>query len=343
MARFLMRCLAVAALAVSLAQAAWSAKADPFQIIVPEPETPLAPNSVIDLALRMGYYEKAGVDVRLVRVQATPAAIAALRSGQGDMANVALDTAVQLIARDQMALRGVVSPDKALPYVIVGKKALTSPKQLEGKVFGVGQIGGVDYVQTRAVLRNLGVDIDKMRYVAVGQPMVRAQALVAGEIDATAITLGAWLTLPDRANLGVVLDQQAYYQAAPFVTKLNVVTEETAKTRGKEVEAVVRATIQASRDFATHPEFWVEGMMKARPDVPREQLEALAKAYAGDWSVNGGLDERELEATTDALYGTEEFKSLPRRVQPGEWIDRRFVDDALRDLGAYKPAADLRN
>lgn len=339
MLRIVHRLLAVAAMATPALLAAPLADAAPFQIIITEPETPLVPNSVIDLAEKMGYYKKAGVDVELVRVRATPSAVAALRSGQGDMANVALDTALQLIARDQMKLRGVVSPDRALPFVIVGKKGLTSVKQLEGKIFGVGQIGSVDYVQSRNVLGNLGVDVDKVRYLAVGQPTVRGQSLLAGQIDATTITLGTWLTLPNRDKLDMVLDQAAYYQAAPFVTKLSVVTEQTAKDKKKEVEAVVRATIMASRDFAAHPELWVEGMMKARPDVPREQLEELAKAYAKNWTVNGGLDEADLIATTDALYKSEDFQNLPRKVAPSEWIDRSFIDSVLREQGEYKAAA----
>jgi NitT/TauT family transport system substrate-binding protein len=83
-------------------------------------------------------------------------------------------------------------------------------------------------------------------------------------------------------------------------------------------------------------------MVKARPDVPREQLEVLAKAYAKNWSVNGGLDDGELKATTDALYKTEDFQGLPRRVDPAAWIDRSFIETVLGDLGAYK-AASMQN
>ncbi|HTJ63362.1 MAG TPA: ABC transporter substrate-binding protein [Alphaproteobacteria bacterium] len=334
MLRFVMRLLAVAAVLLPAAFAA----AAPFKIIVPEPETPLVPNSVIDLAEQMGYYKKAGVDVEIVRVKATPAAIAALSSGQGDMANVSLDVAIQLVARNQMKLKGVISPDKALPFMIIAKKGLTSPKDLEGKVFGVGQVGSVDYAQTRNVLANLGVDIDKIKYLAIGQPSVRAQSLIAGQIDATTVALGTYLTMPSHDAVDVMLDAAAYYKAAPFVTKVSVVTADTAAKRAKEVAAVVKATIAASRDFSAHPEHWVDGMVKARPDVPREQLEALAKAYAGHWSVDGGLDAKELTATTDALYKSLDFKDLPRKVDPKDWIDRSFIDTALDALGSSKPA-----
>ena len=308
-----------------LAMPALPAMAEPFRIIVTEPETPLVPNSVIDLADQLGYYKKAGVDVQLIRVKATPVAVAALKSGQGEMANIGLDIALQLIARDQMQLKGVISPDKALPFVIVGKKDIATPKQLEGKVFGVAQVGSVDYVQTRMVLAKLGVDIDKLRFLAVGQPMIRAQALAAGQIDATAVTIGTWLTLPSQDGLSLLVDQAAYYRAAPLITKLNVVTAETAKTRSKDVAAVVQAILAASRDFARNPELWVDAMAKARPDIKREQLEVLSKAYAKSWQVDGGLDEAELEFTTDAFYKSEDFKDMPKRVAPKDWIDRSFI------------------
>jgi NitT/TauT family transport system substrate-binding protein len=307
---------------------AMPAAAEPFRIIVTEPETPLVPNSVIDLADRLGYYKKAGVDVELVRVKATPAAVAALRSGQGEMANIGLDIALQLVARDQMQLKGVISPDKALPFVIVGKKDIAGPKQLEGKIFGVGQVGSVDYVQSRMVLTKLGVDLAKLRFLPIGQPPIRAQALAAGQIDATAVTIGTWLTLPSQGGLSLLVDQADYYKAAPLITKLNVVTAETAKTRAKDVAAVVKAILTASRDFAKNPELWVDAMTQARPDIKREQLEVLAKAYANSWQVDGGLDEAELEFTTDAFYKSDDFKDIPKRVEPKDWIDRSFIEAA---------------
>jgi NitT/TauT family transport system substrate-binding protein len=331
----MLRSLVRLALASILLPAAF-AVAEPFKIIVPEPETPLVPNSVIDLAERMGYYKKAGVEVEIVRVKATPAAIAALSSGQGDMANVNFDIAVQLVARDQLKLKGVISPDKALPFMIIAKQGLTKPKDLEGKVFGVGQVGSTDYVQTRAVLATLGVDIDKIKFISIGQPTVRAQSLIAGQIDATTVALGTYLNLPGHDTLSVVLDDAAYYKAAPFVTKLSVVTAETAQKKRKEVAAVVEATLAASRDFSAHPEIWVNGMVQARPDVPRDQLEQLAKAYDGHWSVDGGLNAAELTATTDALYKSPDFKDLPRKVEPKDWIDTSFIDAARKKLG---PAA----
>ena len=309
-----------------------AASAAPFRIIITETETPLVPNSVIDLANRLGYYKKAGVDVELVRVQQTPSAIAALRSGQGDMANIALDSALQLVARNQMKLKGVISPDKALPFVIATSRDITSAKQLEGKAFGVARVGSVDYLLSRTVLSKLGLNPDKVQYLALGQPPVRAQSLLAKRIDATTFSIGVWSSLADKSSLNMLVDQQKFNDAAPFITKLNVVSEAVAKDRAKDVQAVVDGIMAASRDFAKDPKIWIDAMTQARPDVKRADLESLADNYKANWSVNGGVNMAALSYTTDTIYLDPEWKDV-RKVEPTEWIDLSFVDHALKASG----------
>jgi NitT/TauT family transport system substrate-binding protein len=315
--------------------------AAPFRLIITETETPLVPNSVQEFALTLGYYKRAGVDVELVRVQQTPSAIAALRSGQGDMANIAVATAVELVARDQMKLRAVLSPDKSLPFLIAAKKTVMRPKDLEGKVFGVARVGSVDYELARLALGRLGVAVDKIQYLAVGQPPVRAQALAAGQLDATAVSIGVWLAVPDKTGLTVLLDQSAFFRAAPFISKVSVVTTDTAAAKGPQIESVVRGIIAASRDFAREPKRWVDAMVAARPDVKRADLEVLATTYRQAWSVNGGLNVKNIAFTTDTVYRDPEFDGL-RHVAASEWVDTSFIDTALKSVGVDR-AFDARD
>lgn len=332
------RAFALRSAAALAAGAALPARAAaPFRLIITETETPLVPNSVQEFALALGYYKRAGVDVELVRVQQTPSAIAALRSGQGDMANIAVATAVELVARNQMALKAVVSPDKTLPFLVAAKKSIARPKDLEGKVFGVARVGSVDYELTRLALGKLRVDVDKIAYLAVGQPAVRAQALAAGQLDATSISIGVWLAIPDKNGLAVLIDQNAFFHAAPFVSKVSVVTADTATAKQPQVEGMVAAIIRASRDFARDPERWVRAMAAARPDVKHADLETLAAAYRQAWSVNGGLNVHNLDFTTETVYRDPNFAGL-RRITAAEWVDTSFIDAALRGIGVDRSA-----
>jgi NitT/TauT family transport system substrate-binding protein len=161
---------------------------------------------------------------------------------------------------------------------------------------------------------------------------VRAQALAAGQIDATTISIGVWLSMPDKSAVREMVDQASFYKAAPFVSKLNVVTEDVVKKKSKEIAGVVRGIIMASRDFAKDPKIWVAAMEKARPDVKPADLEALGEAYRKEWSVNGGLNIEAVKFTTKTDYKLPDFKDL-RPVEPKEWIDTSFIDATLKDIG----------
>src|SRR4051794_35434796 len=178
-------------------------RAEPFRMIVTDMEVPLVPNSVMELAKQEGYYDRAGVDVAFVRVQQTPLAMAALRAGEGEMANVGLESLLQATAHGATDLRGVMSPNKSLPYLIAGRSEITSIGDLAGKRFGIGRIGSVDHLLTTKVLEADGVDTSKVQFVALGQPQQRAQALAAGQIDATTVSIGTWTAIDDTPGLSV--------------------------------------------------------------------------------------------------------------------------------------------
>lgn len=311
-----------------------AAAAEPFRLIVTDLEPPLVPNSVMDLAVQLGFFEKEGVEVELVRVQQTPSAVAALRAGEGEMANVSVDSVLQLVGRDQMDLKAVISPNKALPFLIASKAEIGSPAELEGKSFGVGRVGSLDHALSGKVLQASGVDPSKLSFVAIGQPNVRAQALAAGQVDATTMSIGVWMALPDKTALRVLVGQEDYYEAAPVVQKVNVVTDEVLASRRDDVAAVVRALIAISRDFAENPDHWVDQMAKARPDTSRENLAVLAKSFAESWSVNGGLNREELEFTVGWAYESPDLEGV-RKVELSEWVDFTLVDEALKAGGAF--------
>lgn len=322
---------AVAALMLSVA----GAMAEPFRLIVTDLETPLVPNSVMDLALQEGYFAREGVDVQLVRVQQTPSALAAIQAGEGDMANIGTDALLLLVAGGSSDLRAVVSPNKSLPYLIAAKESVAASADLPGKSFGIGRPGSLDHSLSVRVLQKQGVDAGRIDFVSLGQPNQRAQALAAGQIDATTMSIGTWAAMPDRSGLHVLVSQDDYYAAAPVVSKVNIVTTKVLEERRDDVRKVVAALIKASRDFAADPAAWTTAMAKARPDIDAETLDVLGKSFAKSWSVNGGLSKDELDYTVSSLYEGEDFAKL-RRVELPEWVDFSVIDEVLTGLGTEK-------
>jgi NitT/TauT family transport system substrate-binding protein len=313
-------------------------QANAFTIVVTEPRTPLVPNSVLELAARMGYFKQEGVDVEFMHVSGTPTAIAALLSGQGDMANVSLQGLLKFSARGETGFRAVGSPDKSLSFMIVGRDSIGSLNDLRGRIFGIGQPGTLDNTLTWQVLRRGGVNPKELRVVSVGHPHSRLLALASGKIDATTASVGSWLTLPDKKGLHVIVSKDAYFRAAPVVAKVNVVSQATLAEKHEQVVKVTAALMKLSRLFAAHPQHWADAMRSARPDVPPAKLQVLADAYAHDWCVNGGLDRKELQQSAELLAASPSFQAKhPPPVD--RWADFSVVDQVLRKIGLDREAA----
>lgn len=305
---------------------------EPFRLILTHLEPPLVPNSVMDLAAELGYFEEEGVEVELIRVQQTPSAVAALQSGEGEMANIGVDALLQVIHSGATDFRAVTSPNKSLPFLIASKDDIATPADLAGRSFGVGRVGSLDHSLSEMVLSSQGVSLADSEVVTLGQPNVRAQALAAGQIDATTVSIGVWSELPDTTGLHVLVDQDAYYEGAPVVNKVNAVTGDVLAERPEDVAAVIRALTRISRDFAENPQLWVDAMAEVRPDVDVAVLEMLAQSFVGSWSVNGGMSADELAFTAEWLYGTEDFTSFePLPLEA--WVDFGPVDAVLAELG----------
>ncbi len=314
------------------------ATAEPFRLVLTHLEPPLVPNSVMDLALELGYYEREEVAVELVRVQQTPSALASILAGEGEMANVSIDSVLRLATQGNNSLMAVTSPNKSLPFLIASRSDITTPADLAGNSFGVGRIGSLDHSLSSKVLASVGVDMDSLEVVTLGQPSVRAQALAAGQVDATTMSIGVWLSIPDKTGLSVLIPQGAYYEAAPVVNKVNVVSADALANRRDEVVAVVRALVKISRDFAADPDFWAEAMASHGGNLSTQDMQMLAKSFDGSWSINGGISRQELQYTQDWIYQTEDFRDLTP-VALRDWVDFSVADEVLDELDTA-PGAD---
>lgn len=315
--------------------------AEAFNIIITEPQVPLVPNSVLQLAKRLGYFAREGVDVDFTPVLGTPAAVSALLSGHGDMANISLQSLLTLSARGEHRLRAVGSPDKSMSFMIVGRDSIKSVADLRGKVFGIGAVGTLDNTLSWQVLRHSGLDPKDLHAVSVGHPEARLLALLAGKVDATTASFGSWLTLPKKTGLHVIVSKKDYYKAAPIVAKVDVVTQDALTTKRSEIAKVTTALVKLSRDFARDPQRWVRAMHEARPGIPIKELERLAAAYAPDWCVDGGLNRTELEQSAQVLFSSQKLSGM--KLAPiNQWADFSVVDDVLRRIGYNQPGLSVR-
>jgi len=308
---------------------------------IADAEVPPVPNAIISLADTLGYYDAEGLDVEVIRLQGTPQVVAALQSGDADVGNIATGDAISLVAQDLLDVVAVNSSLADSGFVIASSTDLATPEDLAGATYAISQPGGQDDTMARAALTALGVNLDDIEFVSVGDPSARAQAVANGVVDAGTMSIGTYQSIADSTSVHLLVDAATFAELVPVVTKVNVVTAETAAGRQSAVQKFVTAQIKLARDFAADPHAWAEAVVAERPDLDVATLDAITDQYADSWCVNGCLGPDRLAATAEFLFTTDDLSSLPR-IELDEWTDQTFVEQALETLGGPQAGIDPR-
>jgi NitT/TauT family transport system substrate-binding protein len=294
--------------------------------------TPPLPNSVLWLAKELGSYDREGLDVTLQFLDGTPAVIASMLSGDVDVGNVGTDQAVKLTAQKALDLRAINSSDVRQYFLIASRDTIGSPADLKGRNFGVANLGSLDDRMTRLVLAARGVKPSDITFVNIGAPDVRAQALVAGRLDATTMSVGTWATIQHQPGVKVLVNADDYYNAAPINLKINAASTKAIDAKPEALRRFTAAVLKISRTFAGSQDAWVNAMLKSRPDLKRADLEELWPQFKQAWAANGLMNLDQYQKTSDFLYQTPDFQGVPL-IPVSAWTDTQFVDSVLRDMG----------
>jgi len=290
------------------------------------------PLSVLWLAKDLGYYEREGLDVDLLEMPGTPTVVSALLAGDADVGNIATEDVIRLAASGTLDLRALHSPDPRVYFLIAARDGLASAADLAGQTFGIARPGSLDQTMTVLVLQDSGVDPAAVRFVSIGAPSGRAQALVAGQIDATSFSIATFKAIEREPGVKVLVGVDDYFAAAPVVTKVDAAPTRTLRDKPEELRRFTTALLRASRRFADDRQAWVEAMSRRRPDIEPSDLDALWDQFRTSWAVNGALNPAAYRQTTEFVYQSEGFKDVPRIGVP-DWVDGRILDRVLGEIG----------
>ncbi len=285
-------------------------------------------NSILKLAARLGFYEKHGVKVEIVELDGTPQSVAALTSGAVDIADIGIDAAIRLSVDNGIKLKGLTSGGFGAAFMIAAKTDITSLDQLAGRSYAIADNGSLDHNLTLAVLRGSGIAEDAPNFVAIGAPGARVQALAAGQVDATTVSAGTFMSIADQPGVHALMSANDFAAYTPNISKFVAALDTTVAEKPEALKRFVAALIDISRTFDAHPEQWVDAVAAARDDLKREDLERTAKTLAGRWCVNGCFNPGELGKALDFVYANPEFKDFAK-VAATDITDDSFVAAAL--------------
>jgi NitT/TauT family transport system substrate-binding protein len=295
---------------------------------------PALPNSVLWLAKDSGFYKREGLDVELNEFQGTPLVIAAMIAGDIDVGNVSTSDVIRMNATRGQAMRAIHSPDSRLYFLIAARDEIKSASALQGRTFAVARIGSVDHTLSMIALKGLGINPGSLTPIAIGTPSTRAQALVAGRVDATTLSLATWVTIQREPGVKVLIDHNTYYDSATVVEKVNAVTIKVMADKPEHLRRFTAAIIKASRYFAENQDAWVEAMTRRRSDIDRKDATHLWTGFKNAWAVNGLMNLDAYKKSADFFYQTGTLEKVPR-IEVGEWAETRFVDGVLKEIGTY--------
>ncbi|MGW1814966.1 ABC transporter substrate-binding protein [Streptomyces sp. NPDC002125] len=140
------------------------------------------------LAVERGMFEKAGLDVQLMKVEGGPAAAQAVTAGVAQMSANADSTALpQMVSNPALRSLGVFQSSGRLLKVVL-RKGITSPRQIRT----MGSIQGIGLFATHQYLRHHGIDPDSVK-IQQSSPQEMPTIFQRGDIDGY-ILFDPWVT-----------------------------------------------------------------------------------------------------------------------------------------------------
>ena len=230
-------------LALIAVATAWGQSA-PLSVTINYPAKAPA-NWPIFLAKEGGYYQKYGIDAKLV-FAVHPAGMAMLVSGEAQMTNYPMDQAMQAALHDSsIVIMG--SPLNRGLFAMMTRNTVKSVRELKGKRFGVSQLGDPPYSFALAILAKYGIGPRDVEWIPLGTDgNGRVAALVGGRVDATMVPPPAYFKLEPQGfkEIANLADYPDLYAPLAYVFKRS-----TIAANPKLPELMIKAQAEAIKRY----------------------------------------------------------------------------------------------
>ena len=143
---------------------------------------------IFETSIRRGHFKQQGLDLKLITIRQSDVIIKATMAGELNFMSV-IPTAILASVRGLPIRTIAVNVDNA-PYVLVGRPQIKSMSDLRGKKIAVSSLGGMSTLLVREMVARSGLDPDRdVTYLAVGGSETRSNAMGAGFVDASLMTI----------------------------------------------------------------------------------------------------------------------------------------------------------
>ncbi|HEX9453958.1 MAG TPA: ABC transporter substrate-binding protein [Candidatus Binatia bacterium] len=264
------------------------------------------------IAQANGFVKAEGLEVELIQMNPRLGATA-LANGDVWFTNAFTSTFRGIL--QGFPLKLVLIHQKKTPYFLMVRPEIKDGQQLKGKKLGVSTIRGSDHLVAEELMQSKGFNPAQIQAVAIGESGVRMQALVAGAIDATAVSSPHDFMLRRRGFNALAGPPELGVPGAGMFTSDRLLRENPQAIKG-----MLKALLRAHQQILDNKPETLRAMLKW---LPQQSAEVAEHAY-----------ENELKSITrDGLMTDAEVNGLINRF--GE--KKRPLDE-VRDFSLARQA-----
>lgn len=265
-----------------------------------------------------GFFTREGLEVESIVVRNDATILAALAAGEFTFVESGAPPAVAAISKGLpfVIIGGFRS---RLDYVLMGRKGLSTSKDLKGAKIGVTGAGGLSEAVAIAAMKKLGFQRDKdYTMLYVGNSPLRMIALEQGRVDASIFSPQQQIVLASK-GYPLLTDVGRLLPEVPALI-LSAMREKT-KSNPEQAVRFLRAMQQAMNLIRNDPDRALEDARKQRYSGDFKMEREALKYYYDAYSIVFGA------ANLESLI---ELSGLKTAMKPAEFFDASLAAKAQR-------------
>lgn len=276
-------------------------------------------------ALDLGYYEEEGLKVNIV--EPTEGATATLVAvGKGDFGiSYQEDVTIALTSAEPLPIKAVAAliQHNTSGFVTAADKAITSPKDFEGKTYA-GWGGPGEAAVLEAVMTQAGADFSKLNMVVSD-----GSGFTALEDKADIMWFfEGWDNITCEMNNFPInyMPVKDLDDRLDYYTPVIIAGNDTLKNRPEMVKRFLKATEKGYQYAISHPEESAQLLHKHAPDYSLEMLtksqEFLAEKYMEDTDVWGMMSDETWDNYTEFMA---EYQVIDKTIPASDCYTNEFL------------------
>ena len=283
------------------------------------------------IAVQEGYFEEEFKEINvefqgIPFVKAGPAINSALISGELEAAGLGDVPAIVAKAQGGSTTLVNIQPSEYSTHLIVAKDSdVMEVKDLKGKKVAV-QTGSYMQRILYQIFEKNGIDVSEVELLNMSE-VEAATAIVAGSIDATAVTEMKGIKLEQDGNARLLYDTEG----EPNMQRLSayVVRSDFAKEHPEVVTAYFKALIRAQEYAQEHPEDLRDLYIKSGLE---ESIVDLTYPEVSDYIAITGTTEENKDIMQNVITFLKNNELITSDVDLSAWFDDSFYKQAKSEV-----------